>query len=205
MCSIFLCPNSATHSYQCVQHFPVSKQRYPFLSVCAAFSCVQTALPIPISVCSIFLCPNSATHSCQCVQHFPVSKQRYPFLSVCAAFSCVQTALPIPISVCSIFLCPNSATHSYQCVQYFPVSKQRYPFLSVCAVFSCVQTAVQLPAFGIVNVRTDVMHAIAHGGCTDTVRESAPEADSGRKILCRTGTRTRVSIAPGFSVWHSTN
>ena len=31
-----------------------------------------------------------------------------------------------------------------------------------------------------------LMHAIAHGGCTDTVRESAPEADSGRKIPCRT-------------------
>ena len=160
VCSIFLCPNGAAHSYQCVQHFPVSKwrcpflsapfghrkmlhtligmgsavwtqdnaahvskQRYPFLSVCAALSCVQTALPIPISVCSIILCPNSATHSYQCVQHFPVSKRRCPFLSVCAALSCVQTALPIPISVCSIILCPNSATHSYQCVQHYPTDR----------------------------------------------------------------------------------
>ena len=32
------------------------------------------------------------------------------------------------------------------------------------------------------------MHAIAHGGCTDThVRESALKVDSGRKIPCRTG------------------
>ena len=31
-----------------------------------------------------------------------------------------------------------------------------------------------------------LMHVIAHGGCTDTVRESASEADSGRKIPCRT-------------------
>ena len=30
------------------------------------------------------------------------------------------------------------------------------------------------------------MHAIAHGVCTDTVRESAPKVDSGRKIPCRT-------------------
>ena len=52
------------------------EQRYPFLSVCAAFSCVQTALPIPISVCSIFLCPNSATRSYQCVQYFRVSNNR---------------------------------------------------------------------------------------------------------------------------------
>ena len=28
-----------------------------------------------------------------------------------------------------------------------------------------------------------LMHAIAHGRCTDTVRESAPKVDSGRKDL----------------------
>ena len=32
-----------------------------------------------------------------------------------------------------------------------------------------------------------LMPAIAYGGCTDTVRESALEVDSGRKIPCRTG------------------
>ena len=32
-----------------------------------------------------------------------------------------------------------------------------------------------------------LMHAIAHEGCTDTVRESALKADSGKKILCRAG------------------
>ena len=32
-----------------------------------------------------------------------------------------------------------------------------------------------------------LMHAIAHGGCSDTVRKSALEVDSGRKIPCRTG------------------
>ena len=275
-CAVFSCVqnSSATHSCQSVQCFPVSKtaalpipvrvcsvflcpkqQRYPFLSVCAVFSCVQNssathscrcvqcfpvsktaALPIPVRVCSVFLCPkqqrypflsvcavfscvqnSSATHSCRCVQCFPVSKtaalpipvrvcsvflcpkqQRYPFLSVCAVFSCVQNssathscqsvqcfpvsktaALPIPVRVCSVFLCPkqqrypflsecavfscvqnSSATHSCRCVQCFPVSKtaalpipvgvcsvflcpkqQRYPFLSVCAVFSCVQNS----------------------------------------------------------------
>ena len=31
------------------------------------------------------------------------------------------------------------------------------------------------------------MHAIAHGGCTDIVRESALEVDCGRKIACRIG------------------
>ena len=31
------------------------------------------------------------------------------------------------------------------------------------------------------------MHAIAHGGCIDTVRQSALEADPGRKIPGRIG------------------
>ena len=31
------------------------------------------------------------------------------------------------------------------------------------------------------------MHAIAHGGCTDTVSESALEVGTGRKIPCHTG------------------
>ena len=30
-------------------------------------------------------------------------------------------------------------------------------------------------------------HAMAHEGCTDTVRESALKVDPGRKIPCRTG------------------
>ena len=65
VCSIFLCRNngaaasfcSATHSCQCVQYFLVSKQwcgcqclqRYPFLSMCAVFSCVQTMVRLPVS------------------------------------------------------------------------------------------------------------------------------------------------------------
>ena len=66
--------------------------------------------------------------------------------------------------------------------------EQLYPFLSVCAVFSCVQTMVWLPVFGIFNVCAQMMmHTIAHGGWTDSIRESALEVDSGRKIPCRTG------------------
>ena len=32
-----------------------------------------------------------------------------------------------------------------------------------------------------------LMHAIAHGGCRDTVREFALKVDYGRKIACRAG------------------
>ena len=65
----------------------------------------------------------------------------------------------------------SSATHSYQCVQYFPVSKQWY---------GC-------QCWGFLTCTRMSMHATAHGGCRDTVRESALKADSGRKIPCRTG------------------
>ena len=61
----------------------------------------------------------------------------------------------------------SSATHSYHCVQYFPLSKQWY---------GC--QCLRFLTFADVD---------AHGGCTDTERESALKADSGRKIPCRTG------------------
>ena len=45
-----------------------------------------------------------------------------------------------------------------------------------------------LPVLGIFNVCEQMlMHAIAHEGCSDTVRESAPEVNSGKKIATRTG------------------
>ena len=62
-------------------------------------------------------------------------------------------------------------------------SSRKEPFLSVCAVLSCVQTMVWLPEF--LTCTQMLMHAIAHGGCTDTVRESALKFGSGRKIPSR--------------------
>ena len=66
----------------------------------------------------------------------------------------------------------SSATHSYQSVQYFRVSKEWCLAASVRDFVTCAQM---------------LMHATAHGGCEDIVRESALEADSGRKIPFRTG------------------
>ena len=37
---------------------------------------------------------------------------------------------------------------------------------------------------GVLTCAQMSMNAIAHGGCTDTVRESALKVDSGRKIHC---------------------
>ena len=57
----------------------------------------------------------------------------------------------------------------------------------MCAVFSCVQTmCVGCQCLGFLTCAQMLMHAIAHGDCTDTVRESALKVDSGRKTHCRT-------------------
>ena len=73
----------------------------------------------------------------------------------------------------------------------------------------CAQTMIWLSLVGIFNVRTDGDASdctIAHGGCTDTVRQSALKVDSGRKNpLPHRGTRTCFSIASGFSVGRSTD
>ena len=90
-----------------------------------------------------------------------------------------------------------------QCVQYFSrISVYSILAGSVCTVFSCNQTVVWYgcQCLGLLTCAQMLVHAIAHGGCTDTVRESAPEVDSRRKIPCHTGDRARDSIAPGFSL-----
>ena len=79
----------------------------------------------------------------------------------------------------------SSATHSCQCVQCLHVSKQW----------------CDCQSFGFLTCAQIMMHMSAHGGCTDTVRESALEADSGRKSHAAPGTRAHCSIGPRFSVY----
>ena len=71
--------------------------------------------------------------------------------------------------------------------------EQQHPFLPVCVVFLCVHTIVWLPVFAIFNVRTDVdaCHCTQglYGHCTGR-----------KKSLAAPGSRTRVSITPGFTV-----
>ena len=64
----------------------------------------------------------------------------------------------------------SSATHSYQCVQYVCVSKQ-------CYGCQCL---------GFLMCSQMLMHAIAHGGCTDTVRVFTGSWRWEKKIPCRT-------------------
>ena len=67
--------------------------------------------------------------------------------------------------------CESSAAHSCQCMQYFHVSKPRHG-CQCLGSSPCTQM---------------LMSAISHGGCADTVRESALNVESGRKIPCCTG------------------
>ena len=86
----------------------------------------------------------------------------------------------------------SSVTHSYQGVQYPRVSKQWY---------GC-------QCLGFLTCTQMLRHAIAHVGCTDTVRGSALEVETltlGEKSLAAPGTRTSISIMPGFSVGWSTS
>ena len=86
----------------------------------------------------------------------------------------------------------NSATHSCQCAQYFHVCKQWH---------GC-------QCLGVLTCTHMLRHATAHGDCTDTVRESAPQAEMltlGEISLAAPGTRTCISTMPGFSVGGSTS
>ena len=84
-----------------------------------------------------------------------------------------------------LLLCPlrwvRVATHSYECVQYFGVSRQGY---------GC-------QCLGFLTYAQMLMHAIAQGGCMDTLRKSALEVDSRTKIPCRTGD----SIPSQYFAW----
>ena len=85
------------------------------------------------------------------------------------------------------------------------LQEQRYPFLPVCEVFTCVQTMVRLPVFGIFSVGTDVDACDCTRGLYGHHRRVHWKLTLGQKTFAVPGTRTRVSIAPGFSVERSTN
>ena len=64
--------------------------------------------------------------------------------------------------------------------------EQRYPFISMCAVFWVSKQWYGCQCLGFLTYAHNLIDAIANGNWMDTVRESALEVDSGRKIPCRT-------------------
>ena len=163
------------------------EQHYPFRSVCVVFACVWTVVRPPMFGW----------------------EQHYPFRSVCVVFACVWTVVRPPMfgweqhypfrSVCVVFACVWTVVRP-------PMFgwEQHYPFRSVCVVFACVWTVVRPPMFGFLTCTQMLMHAIARGGCTDTVRVCTGSW-LGLKYLAALGTQTHISIAPSFLVRHSTN
>ena len=84
----------------------------------------------------------------------------------------------------------STATHSYQCS---PV------------VFVCVQNGKYgCQCLGFLICAHMHKHAIAHGGCTDTVESLHWKLTLGEKFHAALGTWTHVSIAPGLAVGCST-
>ena len=109
----------------------------------------------------------------------------YLCLCACVCFLCACVCFLFLFNT-SFSLTGNSGGLTW--VRLHQPPEQRYPFLSVCAVFPCVQTMVYgCQWLGFLTSAQMLMHVTAHRGCTDTVTESALEADSGRKIPCRTG------------------
>ena len=59
---------------------------------------------------------------------------------------------------------------------------------SARGIFVCPNKGIAANAWDLpLTCAPMLLLAIAHGGCTDTARESALQVDSGRKIPCRTG------------------
>ena len=72
--------------------------------------------------------------------------------------------------------------------------------------FFNVWTMVGLPVFGFLTCGQVVMHAIVHEASLNTVRKSAEEADSGRKIpYCTRDLNPRRRCTLGFPVGSSAN
>ena len=83
-------------------------------------------------------------------------------------------------------LAGNWGRHTW--VRYSSRSSSATRFtISACGIFMPPNIG-SFQRLGFLTCAQMLMHAIARGGCADTVRESALEADStGRQILCRTG------------------
>ena len=85
------------------------------------------------------------------------------------------------MKVLHLFLVGNLARLTWVMLQQ--PQEQRYPFLPMCSVpFVCPNDGMAASAWEFLMCTQILMHAIAHGGCKNTPRESALQVDVGRKI-----------------------
>ena len=170
VCAVFTCVQTmACHPFLpvCVQYLRVFKQWHATRSyqcVCSIYVCSNNGMPpVPTSVCAVFTCVQ--TMACHpflpvCVQYLRVFKQWHATRSyqcVCSIYVCSNNGMPpVPTSVCAVFTCVQTmACHPFLpvCVQYLRVFKQWHG--CQCLEFlTCAQ----------------MMHAIAHENCTNTVK-----------------------------------
>ena len=88
----------------------------------------------------------------------------------------------------SLSLVGNSGRLTWVIKAHLPQEQLGSRFLSLCVQYFCVSKQLHgSQCLGLSTCAQMLMYAIARGGCTDTVRESALKADSGRKIPCCTG------------------
>ena len=77
--------------------------------------------------------------------------------------------------------------------------------ISVHAIFMCPNNGMAVCLRFLTRAQM-LMHVVAHGGCTsDTVRESALEVHTGRKIPCRTRDSNPHQYCTWLFSWLSTN
>ena len=71
--------------------------------------------------------------------------------------------------------------------------------INVCSIFYVSKQWCGCQCSGFLMSAVMLMHRIAHVGCTDIVKESALEADSGRKIACHARDLNPCHHLTGFS------
>ena len=119
---------------------------------------------------------------------------------VCGGGGCVRACVHVCVCVCVYFIVPCGKFGSPYLGKAQQPQEQRYPFLVVCQ-----NNGMAANVWDLVTCAQMLMHEIAHGGDVPTPPESALELTLGEKSLAAPGTRTRVSIAAGFSVGRCTN
>ena len=113
--------------------------------------------------------------------------------------SAVLPAIPaVPLPLCHVI----KKEVFFFFVLHHPHGKFWSPYLvrhssrKSSATYSCQQW-YGCQCLGFLTCAQMLMHVIAHGGCTDTIRESALHVDSGTKIPCC----TRDSNPPQYCTW----
>ena len=114
----------------------------------------------------------------------------------CRSAFCLRVSVIFP--TCSLYPQQKraySALHPQAWTYIYIYTAPRPKALTECSPLDFRRSSIAwLPVFRFLTCAQMLMHAIAHGDCTDSVTESALEVDSGRKILCHTVSVLRLAF-----------